>query len=421
MEKSNDTSPDVNFGSLKSMNQLHRTSCNRSVYEGSASAIQQYLESNDSWNPLVLEEPQRKRIRRIDAQLDMFNSFGIAPNVTSKPLSSIDGNSKRAFEENKEAQMNAFVPEDSTEQEIIAFLSRNPVDGENKPFNMWTGEERTAPLRGQRNGGRERTSSPRLPGHTPGSSLLGNANLMNGTAAQASTRSPIQGSPPQVVPQLRSRRINHSAGGGLQASSSINRHVSSSYLERAAAPVEIAAGSGISNNDTLYIPDRNSMFPPAEPGSSRNQWEDQNLEPVPTLDNTLRLAGGGRFSSESHGFAPPMISPTLSRSLFNQSTHLNIRAESQITTSIASSSRPAGLGDVGNPFWLDQNQAQESSALGTNHEWLSLQSYPNPKELLNGSTLSYVAQEPQDEQIFEYLDFRQCTQDEAGDSEEDRK
>jgi hypothetical protein len=42
-------------------------------------------------------------------------------------------------------------------------------------------------------------------------------------------------------------------------------------------------------------------------------------------------------------------------------------------------------------------------------------------ELLNGPTLSYVAQEPQDEQIFEYLDFRQCTQDEVDDSEEDGK
>ena len=70
----------------------------------------------------------------------MFNSFGIAPNV----MSNIDDNSKRAFEENKEAQMNAFVPANSTERETIAFLSRNPVDGENKPFDMWTGEENRA-------------------------------------------------------------------------------------------------------------------------------------------------------------------------------------------------------------------------------------------------------------------------------------
>jgi hypothetical protein len=76
---------------------------------------------------------------------------------------------------------------------------------------------------------------------------------------------------------------------------------------------------------------------------------------------------------------------------------LNIRAEPQITTSIASNSRPAGLGNVGNPFWPDQNQAQEFSALGTNREWSNLQSYPNLMELLNGSTLSCVAQEPQDE------------------------
>jgi hypothetical protein len=116
MTKSNDMSLDVNLGSLESENQFHRTSRDRSAYEGSASAIQRYLMSHDSWNPLGLEEPQGARIRRIDAQLDMFNRFGTAPNVTSKPFSSIDDNSKRAFEENKEAQMNAFVPADSTER-----------------------------------------------------------------------------------------------------------------------------------------------------------------------------------------------------------------------------------------------------------------------------------------------------------------
>jgi hypothetical protein len=241
----------------------------------------------------------------------------------------------RPFEENKEAQMNAFVPADSAERETIAFLSRSPVDGENKPFDVWTGEERTAPLRGQRTGGRERAGSSRLPGHNPGSSLLGDANLMNGMATQASTSSPIQGSPSQVVPQLRSRRTDHSAGGGLQALSSIDRHLSSSYLTRAGPPVEIAAGSGISNNDTPHIPDRYSMFPPAEPGSSRNPWEDQSLAPVPIPDNALLLAGGGRFSSESNGFAPSMISPTLFRPLFGQSTHLNmgfVISSSTITT-----------------------------------------------------------------------------------------
>jgi hypothetical protein len=42
-------------------------------------------------------------------------------------------------------------------------------------------------------------------------------------------------------------------------------------------------------------------------------------------------------------------------------------------------------------------------------------------ELLNISNLAHVAQDPQDEQIFEYLDFRKCSQDEVDDSEEKRK
>jgi hypothetical protein len=406
----------VTKASQQSRNRAFR---DKLVYKELGHAIKQYLIDTDAIYLPEITESQGARRRRIKASLDEFDRFGNASNDTSKPLNSIDDISEKTFKENKEAQINAFVPAGSTAQQIIAFPARKPVDGENKPFDMRTGVSRTAPLRGRRTSSQEKTTQSRLRGHIPGSSLLGNANLMSDSMTQTSARSPIGGSPSQVVSQLGSSRTDHWASGELQDLSSINRHSSASDLAQVGPRVEIAAGGGILSNETPHIPDRNPIFPnyPVEPASSTNPWVDQSLASVPTPDNTLRLAEGGRFSSQSYGFAPPMTSPTLSRPLFDQPTPLNLPAESQITRSTASSSRPGGFGDAGNPFWPDQSQVPESSALGTNRELSNLQSYLNPMELLNLSNLAHVAQDPQDEQIFEYLDFRQCSQDEVDDLE----
>jgi hypothetical protein len=48
-------------------------------------------------------------------------------------------------------------------------------------------------------------------------------------------------------------------------------------------------------------------------------------------------------------------------------------------------------------------------SLSTTREWPDLQRQPTQIELRNGSTLANVTQEPEDVQIFEFLDLQRCS------------
>jgi hypothetical protein len=148
----------------------------------------------------------------------------------------------------------------------------------------------------------------------------------------------------------------------------------------------------------------NSILPD-NPGLS---WICQNLAPVPTPDHTLPSAVGGGFLSQTDVSAPQLTSPRYTiPSAFQPLNAFKSSGRRRNHQPLASTQRRRSC--------PEQNQVLDSSALSTTREWPDLQRQPTQIELRNGSTLANVIQEPEDVQIFEFLDLQGCSQDAVDD------